>query len=248
MLLNKGNLTKIVNNSKVTEEYTMRLTSIDELNAVVQLQNYVYEQLPDKQVLYRDSYEDMYEDMKSGAKIIGVFNDENELIAYRYMGFPGKEERNLGYDIILCENELDKVVHLETTVVHPYYRGNGLQSLTLQHAALMVKSLGYKHLMCTVSPKNFFSLYNVMKNGLKIKALKKKYGIDDNQKDGLWRFILHRDLEVTSYKNPIQFFTSRLNDLEEQQRLIENGFIGYWILKETRMLNYVKFNNYMMEY
>lgn len=247
MLLDKGNLIKNVNNTKVQEEYTMRLMSLDELNSVVELQNYVYEQLPNKRVLYRDTYEDMHEDLLSGGKIIGVFNEKNRLIAYRYISFPGENNKNLGYDIKLPETQLDKVVHLETTVVHNDYRGNGLQSLTLQHATSLTKSLGYRHLLCTVSPQNFYSLYNVMKNGLKIKALKRKYGTVANQKDGLWRFILHRDMEVVSYLNPIEFFTAKLDNIEEQKRLIEEGYIGYNVLKESRMLNYARFNDYAVQ-
>ncbi len=242
LLLDKGKMAKCVKDSKVIENYTMRLTSVDELRAVAELQAYVYEQLPNKQVLYMDSYEEMLKDIESGAKIIGVFNETDELIAYRHIGFPGKDVRNLGYDITMPEIELEKVVHLETTVVHPDYRGNGLQSLTLQHAVSMVKVLGYRHLLCTVSPQNLFSLYNIMKNGLKIKALKRKYGTDEMKSDGLWRFILHRDLEMSAYRSPIEFFTSKLNDLEEQKDLIENGYIGYWMLMEKRMLNYVRFN------
>ena len=243
ILLNQGSVVKNVNNEKVQEKYTMRLAEIRELDAVVELQQYVYEQLSNKQVLYMDSYEEMYEDLENGAKVIGIYNENNRLIAYRYIGFPNDTSKNLGYDINLPQNELNKVVHLETTVVHPDYRGNGLQSLTLKHAAELVKTLGYKHLVCTVSPQNLFSLYNVMQNGLKIKALKRKYGSDEDQKDGLWRFILHRDLERVTYQNPVEVFISRLNNLEEQKSLIDNGYIGYWVYKDIKMLNYVKFDH-----
>lgn len=247
-MLIRGILKKQVNDSVVQDEYTMRPISLEELYSAVELENYVYEQLPNKQVLYVDTYKDMYEDMKSGAKIIGVFNGKDEIIAYRYIGFPGKSSKNLAYDINLPENQMDKVVHLETTVVHPDYRGNGLQSLTLQHAVSMVRDLGYRHLLCTVSPQNLFSLYNVMKNGLKIKALKKKYGTSEDQSDGLWRFILHRDLEIGAYEKPIDSFTSKLENIDEQRVLIENGYIGFNVFRESRMLNYAKFNNCLLRY
>lgn len=239
MILSKGHLLKNKNESMVLEDYSMKLLSKDRLREVLELEHKVYEGLPNKDILFFDSYEEMLGDMEQGAKIIGVLNSKEELIGYRYIGFPGKDKRNMGYDIKLPDSQLDKVVHLETTVVDPIYRGNSLQSLTLQVATSMVKSEGYRHLLCTVSPYNFYSLYNIMKNGLKIKALKKKYGSEDN--DGLWRFILHSDLEKPLI-NPIDTVISKWANLELQKELINNGYVGYELTKETRQLNYIKFD------
>jgi GNAT superfamily N-acetyltransferase len=240
--LKSGIITKHVGDLKEQEGFEMRLISERELEEVVALQGLVYSKLPNKQVLYLDSYDEMLADMKLGAKIIGVFNHKQDLIAYRYVGFPGYDAKNLGYDIKLPQKELNKVVHLETTVVHPDYRGNGLQSLTLQEMIPVVKEMGYKHMLCTVSPQNYFSLFNIMKNGLKIKALKKKYGDVDNGKEGLWRFILHRNLEPISLLNPRELLKASITDMEKQERLIREGFIGYWLFTESKELNYVRFD------
>lgn len=243
MLIKTGELKKNNGNQVSMEQYNMRLIAERDLKEVVSLQEYVYSQLPNKQVLYVDSYDEMLMDMRSGAKILGVYNEEEELIAYRYVAFPGYSEKNLGNDIKLSQDELDQVVHLETTVVHPSYRGNSLQSLTLQHMVPIVKSLGYRHLMCTVSPQNAYSLMNIMKNGLKIKALKKKYGTDQTGKDGLWRFILHKDLEPAGLTKPDSLFRIQIGDLEKQKKLINEGFIGYWLFKENMELSYVRFDS-----
>jgi len=241
--LKTGQLIKHNNERIEKDEYAMKLLTTKELGAVVNLQQYVYDQLPNKNVLYVDSYKEMLDDMKDGAKIIGVYNNANELIAYRYVGFPGESDKNLGKDVKLPKNELRTVAHLETTVVRPDYRGNSLQSLTLQEAIPLIKDLGYKHLLCTVSPQNFFSLYNVMKNGLKVKALKKKYGSDQSGKDGLWRFILHRNMEPNILFKPNQFINTKLSNIEEQLELINDGFVGFWLDKDNKELNYIQFNN-----
>lgn len=238
MILTKGTVAKNKNTDLKMEEYTMKLLNQDRLEDVIELEHKVYEGLNNKDILYFDTYEDMLADMKQGARIIGVVNDQDRLIAYRYIGFPGTDKRNMGYDINLPKNQLEKVVHLETTVVDPEYRGNGLQDLTLRVASGMVRSEGYRHLLCTVSPYNFFSLYNVMKNGLKIKSIKKKYGSEDEE--GLWRFILHSDLEK-KFINPIDVVISKWANLDLQRELISNGYIGYDISKETKQLNYIKF-------
>ena len=242
-ILKKGQLTRHINESKEQDEYVMRIITPEELGDAVALQKYVYEQLPNKQVLYMDSYEEMYDDMKQGAKIIGVFNKTGDIIAYRYIGFPGCSEKNLGNDINMPRQELAKVAHLETTVVHPEYRGNSLQSLTLQQAIPMIKDFGYSHLLCTVSPQNIYSLYNIIKNGLRIKALKKKYGSEKDGKDGMWRFILHRNLEPRAVRKVSQNFGIPIGDLERQSKLIDEGFVGLWLYKESKTLNYVRFED-----
>jgi len=243
-ILKKGQLTRRTDESKKQDEYVMRTINPEELGDAVALQKYVYEQLPDKQVLYMDSYEEIYDDMKQGAKIIGVFNKTGDIIAYRHIGFPGFSEKNLGHDVNIPRQELAKVAHLETTVVHPEYRGNSLQSLTLQQAIPMVKDLGYSHLLCTVSPLNIYSLYNIIKNGLRIKALKKKYGsAEKDGKDGMWRFILHRNLEPRAVRKVSQNFGIPIGDFERQRKLIDEGFVGLWLYKESKLLNYVRFED-----
>lgn len=241
MTLKTGIVTRHIGDAKEQEGYEMRLIGEKELIEVVTLQELVYSKLPNKQVLFMDSYDEMMADMRLGAKILGVFNESQELIAYRYVGFPGHDNKNLGYDISLPHKELNKVVHLETTVVHPDYRGNGLQSLTLQQIIPVIKELGYRHLICTVSPQNYFSLFNIMKNGLKIKALKKKYGDESSGKEALWRFILHKDLEPLQLLKPNQLLKISVSDIEQQKKLINEGFIGYWLFKESKELNYVRF-------
>lgn len=241
--LKTGQLVRHKDEGIEQDVYEMRLITKEELGAVIDLQQYVYDRLPNKNVLYVDTYKDMFDDMKLGAQVIGVYNGNKELIAYRYIGFPGQNDKNLGLDINLPTNELKRVAHLETTVVRPDYRGNSLQSLTLQQAVPLIEELGYRHLLCTVSPQNFYSLFNIMKNGLKIKALKKKYGSEENGKDGLWRFILHRDIERKGFFKTNQFINTKFDNIEEQLNLINEGFVGYWLDKDNKELNYVRFND-----
>ncbi|MGM0395642.1 MAG: hypothetical protein ACQEP4_01140 [Bacillota bacterium] len=240
MVLGKGSLMKNKHTRMELEEYKMKLLGKDRLREVIDLQQHVYDNLPNKDVLYIDSYEDMLSDMEEGAKVIGVLNSRDRVIAYRYIAFPGMDDRNMGYDIGLNPEELDRVVHLETTVVDPKYRGNDLQNLTLVAAKKMVQEENYQHFLCTVSPYNFFSLYNIMKNGLKIKALKKKYGSSEDGDEGLWRFILHSDMKK-QILNPVDLVISTWANLEMQRDLIEQGYIGHEIHKESQQLNYAKF-------
>ena len=247
IILNKCNLVKKnTNNTKDIEECSIQLLDISRLSEVVELEHKIYEELENKDILYVDSYDDMYYELTNGGKLFGVLNSKDEIIAYRYISIPGKNKNNMGYDIGLPYDQLNKVIHLETTVVDPAYRGNGLQDLTLKIVSDMAKKQGYRHLLCTVSPYNFYSLYNIMKNGLKIKSLMKKYGSAEDGHDGTWRFILHSDLEK-KFSNPIDVVISKWANLGLQKELIDNGYIGFKLSKETRQLNYMKFEDTAIE-
>lgn len=235
MILNQGYLIKRKSSSRQVEPYMMRLVNPKEIDQVVNLQELVYNGLPNKEVLYKDTKREMLDDLYNGAMIIGVYNSTDELISYRYISFPGNSSKNLGNDIYLMNRDLDKVVHLETTLVSPDYRGNRLQALTLNKAIELIEPMDMKHVMCTVSPYNLFSLYNIMSAGLNIRALKRKYGEESG--NGMWRFILHKDLS-TDMKMINEFQLLKMDCIEEQKRLIENGYIGYNLVKESKMIHY----------
>lgn len=236
MILNQGYLVKRKAANRQVEKYTMRLIHPTEIDRVVFLQDLVYEGLPNKEVLFKDSKREMLEDLYNGALIIGVFNSVDELISYRYVSFPGNSKKNLGNDILLNSRDLDKVVHLETTLVSPEYRGNRLQSLTLNKAIELIEPMDMSHVMCTVSPFNLFSLYNIMSAGLNIKALKRKYG--ESQGDGMWRFILHKDLSREFNTAHQEQHLLRMDSLEEQKLLIDQGYVGHHLIRESKLIHY----------
>lgn len=236
MILNKGYVMK---NKSILEPYTMRFIMPEEIDQVITLQDHIYNLLPNKEIFYRDPKETLLFEIERGGRIIGVFNQVNQMIAYRYISFPGESEINLGLDIGLHESQFKDVVHLETTLVHPDYRGNGLQGLTLEKALKWVVPFGYKHMLCTVSPYNYFSLHNIMKAGLNIKALKKKYGTSGKD-DGLWRFILHRDITSLCINNPSQYEALEMEKIKEQKQLIESGYVGYKLHKGSHIIHYTQ--------
>lgn len=241
MILNQGYLIKRHSNTRQVEPYYMRLIKESELKDVMMLQESVYDALPNKEVLYKDTELGMYEDLRAGAMILGVFNSKDQLISYRYISFPKKVSHNLGHDILLPENQLEYVVHLETTVVSPDYRGNRLQSLTLAKAIDLIKPMGMNHLLCTVSPYNLFSLNNIMSAGLNIKSLKRKYA--DKESKGIWRFILHKDLRPQTTIFSEEYHLLKLDRIVEQKKLIEMGYIGYNLIKESQMIQYALTND-----
>ena len=80
-----------------------------------------------------------------------------------------------------------------------------------------------------------------MSAGLNIKSLKRKYADKENQ--GIWRFILHKDLrpQTTIFSEEYQLL--KLDHIGEQKKLIEMGYIGYNLIKESQMIQYALTND-----
>lgn len=208
--------------------YHMKLVGTDYLSEIIELQDAVVKNISNKEIFQPDSKEFFIEELKKGAKIIGVFSEEERerLVAYRFITLPKGDSMNLGMDLGLSPKELKRVGHLETTLVHPNYRGNGLQRKTLFVALDLFKYLGHNHICSTISPKNFHSLNNVMAGGLVIKNLKEKYG-------GKMRFILHRDLHDMTPKNYIKTIDIDDINIVKKERILEKGFEGFSAYKNN---------------
>jgi ribosomal protein S18 acetylase RimI-like enzyme len=202
--------------------YEMRFVDKSSLMDMMELQEIIFQNLSDKEIFRTHSLSYFEEHFEVENSVIGVFTEDG-LVAYNVLFFPGLDSDNFGADINLPEEELDKVVHLETVAVHPAYRGNSLQRKMEAVHLNLIKDMGFEHVCCTVSPKNHPSLQNVFSNGLAIKALKIKFG-------GRLRYIMHRNL---SYPNAIkdeEILIDSLN-IDGQIELLKKGLHGFRISK-----------------
>ena len=241
-LIDFGKLVSRAEGQKKEKEYQMLLLDDSKLDDVMKLQDLIYSSLSDKEIFATDTKEDYLKDMKQGGFVLGVYVD-HELISYRYVSFPGLSEKNLGLDLGMDPEALMHSANLETTVVHPDYRGNKLQKMTLDFAVELIKEKGYYHLFSTVSPKNIFSLANVMSADLKVKGLKKKYGRLPDNSDGKWRFILHRDLKEEVCAEYSNLISLSLTDFNSQVKALNGGYIGHEVNKENHKIVYAENNS-----
>lgn len=219
---------------KTGEIFSIEMLNKQDVPELVAMQKRIHRQMKNTEWFVEDSEEEISNALSRGGSIFGVFNSSDDLIAARYISIPGKGADNLARDLNYYLN-LDDVVHLESTVVEEAYRGNRLQAITLEVARQYVYEQGFTHLLSTVAPLNIYSLYNIMKAGLRIRALKKKY--QDKSQGGVWRFILHQDMQQRICGNQ----ESRLIPLEElelQFNMIGNGFIGDQLFPKQRLVVY----------
>ena len=85
--------------------------------------------------------------------------------------------------------EWDGWANADSAIVHPDYRGNGLQRKLLEVALTLLRP-GIVGIGATVSPENQYSLNNALASGFEIVCRREMYG-------GYDRYLLAKALSVT---------------------------------------------------
>lgn len=152
----------------------------------MELQDFVYENLEDKEVLEtigRGEFREMIEQ----SFIIGLFEGE-ELKAVRAMYIPPlNDPEHLAEDGGVKNRE--EVIYSEITFIHPEWRGQGFQTKLGRELIEKVRNDGrFKYIFTTVMPTNLPSLKDKLRLGFKIINTKYMYG-------GKLRHVLQLNLE-----------------------------------------------------
>jgi ribosomal protein S18 acetylase RimI-like enzyme len=198
--------------------YEMRFLDENALQDILNLQELIARGLPSPEIFRLHDVDYFKSLFKSERSVIGVIV-EGSLIAYSLIYIPGKGYENLGRDIGLPDEELELVAHLQAAVVHPAYRGNGLQKRMGAAHLRVIEELGFEHVLCTVSPRNPFSLRNVFSNGFVIRGLKQKF-------EGAWRYILYKNLlHATGFHSETVSING--SDIEGQVDLLSRDYLGF---------------------
>ena len=116
---------------------------------------------------------------------LGVF-DGARLGAYFILRYCGQSEHNYAAFLGIPQAEWDHWAKADSAVVHPDWRGNGLQRAMLE-AALPLLPPQITHLGATVSPDNSYSLRNAQAGGFVIRCRREMYG-------GYDRYLLEKQL------------------------------------------------------
>jgi hypothetical protein len=210
--------------------FKVRKLYVEDLKNILGVQEQVVQALENQAILQPLEEEDYLYILEGKGLMIGAYLDE-KLIAFRALLIPAIDEDHLGRDIGLPENELEKVLYQEISNVLPEFRGNHLQKIL---AGVIMDEVGkekslYRYICCTVAPFNIPSLKDKFAQGMKIAALKEKYG-------GNLRYIFVKDLEENEDKEaPIQeSIRMKMGDTEGQKRLILQGWRGVRMEEEGR--------------
>lgn len=205
-----------------TQEYIVRVLTMDQLENVLRIQDVVLDTIENKDFLSPVTKEEFTHSIEN-CLMVGVFV-EDELIAFRALAKPEIDEDHLGYDIGLSTEQLEKVVYQEITNVHPDYRGFGLQKKLGLIVMELLDASPYSHVCATVAPFNIASLKDKLSQGMVIGALKNKYA-------NMLRYVfykkLHEDRELGG-----KVLEVRMEDIEKQQQLLAEGWIGTSMLQK----------------
>ena len=154
-------------------EITIRKGSLGDLDTFLAFTHAVQEAMADKAWFALDPDEEMRELTEAGDMEFWLAEDGHRLAAVFSVIRPGLRDFNLGYEMGLGEDELFRVIHMDTAAVHPDFRGRGLQRRMMAQAE---EDLRGKILMCTIHPDNRFSLNNALKLGYRIEKRIGRYG------------------------------------------------------------------------
>ena len=156
-------------------DVVMKVASKEDVKKIYSLMQKVYNELEDKTLFVLDPLEYVKTQLtKEGFGVIAC-DKEERIVAVFIIRYPDLAEDNLGRDIGLKDGQLKEVVHMESVVVLPEYRGRGLQLKMLQYAEKLIDTKNYKYFMATVSPDNPASYQSFEKNGYKYMVTKEKY-------------------------------------------------------------------------
>jgi hypothetical protein len=134
-------------------------------------------------------------------------------------------------DKVICHMGFEPERHssdayTEHCVVDKDFRGNNIQFLT--HYAIESQiSDNFDAVLSTVSPKNIFSLQNILACNFLIIGLRKLYG-------GYMRFIMRKDFRSAASLWTNGHFVVPSSDFERQRELLADGYVGYKSIRKHR--------------
>lgn len=164
------------------ETLPARLCTPADIPALWALEQQVLAALPDPSLFIPTPPDELADQLHAGF-ILAVWDGE-EAAAYVSVEYCGQDARSYGRDVGAPDSELDTCANLDTVLVRPDLRGNGLQQALLtaaeQFLAPCIRALG-----ATVSPDNLYSRRNFEACGWQVVCQKEKYG-------GVQRLVLKK--------------------------------------------------------
>ena len=157
----------------------------EDIPAILDLQDTVYEGLADKATFVKLTEEELRESIEKDLCLMALW--EGNLAAFSLVVANRVSPQNLGYYLGYSEEQMRECVTYDTTFVHPDYRGYGLQKLFIRWKDEEGRRMGAKWALCTVSPDNPNSLNNTLRAGFEIVEEKEMYG-------GIRRYVLRKSL------------------------------------------------------
>ena len=167
-------------------DFEFRRGTLQDAETLIQFLDDVKAAMEQQDWFYLDPPEAVREMLAEGTMELWLAMDGTRLAGIFDILHPGLASYNYGYDLDFSEEELLRVVHMDTAAVHPDYRGHGLQRRMVAMAEQHLAGKGSCILLTTVHPENRFSLSNMTGQGYVIQKRLEKYGSE--------RYILRKNI------------------------------------------------------
>ena len=152
---------------------TLRAAGPEDAAAFYALQNEVRAAMPHPEQFVPDTLENIARYLKEDLCIGGW--DGGRLGAYFILRYCGQDAHNYAAFMGIPREEWDGWANADSAIVHPDYRGNGLQRKLLEVALTLLRP-GIVGIGATVSPENQYSLNNALASGFEIVCRREMYG------------------------------------------------------------------------
>ncbi|MDI9370551.1 MAG: hypothetical protein GX181_00075 [Synergistaceae bacterium] len=195
---------------------TMRGLAEDDIEEAVEFHKRISDQIGDADIFCEDNT--IAESVMGEGLAIGVYA-EGRIIALRSVSYVKGDLEDAVEDLKLDPEEIDNVAVMDFCVTDKAFRGNYIQFFTYLHIESLMYPNRY-HLYTTVSPRNVFSLRNVLKCGFIAVDFKKKYG-------GHNRFVLYKNLRRSIPVSTRGRKQVLLRNFDYHPKVMEAGFVGY---------------------
>ncbi|UMZ72803.1 hypothetical protein [Natranaerofaba carboxydovora] len=216
-----------IDEKPVSEKLSFEVVNLDKtyLEKIIKLQKLVIDSLEDKVLCVSLSEEEYLDALGDKGIVVGVKKGDN--LVGIYVGlFPGQSMDNLGREINLDKNELEKVCHLELAFIDPKYRGMKLHYKLGVNLISEVQTYNMtRYFFATVEPRNLPSLKNLFSFGLYIVKFNEMYG-------GLKRFVLCHDIGRLIRWDKSNAIIVSSNEIDYQRELLQQGWQGMEMKRE----------------
>lgn len=190
----------------------IKFATHSDIQKILDVQQAALKEIRNEDMLVTLSEEEITQNVNDG--VLCICQVDGRTAAFRSMHIPGEDY--LGKYIALDPVDRDKLIYSDITIVHPDYRGRGLQKVLGEWLFQAIDNK-YKIIMATVHPDNIASIKDKFHHGMKIVAIDNIYG-----EKVRYVFVLFRDKDC---KNKDEVSVEMTDD-KEIRRLLSEGYKG----------------------
>ena len=195
---------------------TMRILQQGDVSEALAFHRRITEEIGDEGLFAEANT--LEESINGQGAVAGIFAG-GCLIALRAVSYVDEYVDEAMTDLDLDASEKGHLAVMDFCIIDSAFRGSNIQFFTYLFMETILYPHRY-HLYTTVSPKNIFSLTNVLKTGFSAVQFKFKYG-------GHPRFILYKNLRRPAAVQTKGRKESLLRNYDYHPKVLADGFVGY---------------------